>query len=192
MYIEYYGNDGRIRSLGDNELAHFNHNHGPDGRFARGNGVSSYDSRLARVNKKMTKTDKKIQSLRKKEANYKVKAAKYERKAVKKKAKGNNPLVKYTDFRESHNYKVNRLESKGAAYTLKAAKANKKITKLDKKYTKLGKERVNILAEKHTYLKNAKPINTDLGYKQREIERNYSNGLYSKSEYNNLKKKYKF
>ncbi len=46
MYIEYYGNDGRIRQLGDCELIHYNHNHDARGRFAKSSGARSAQKQL--------------------------------------------------------------------------------------------------------------------------------------------------
>ncbi len=55
MYIEYYASDGSIRTLGDNELAHYNHNHDALGRFARSSGARSYRRQIKQHTKQYTK-----------------------------------------------------------------------------------------------------------------------------------------
>lgn len=52
MYIYYQGNDGCIKTIGDNELAHYNHNHDAFGRFA---GRSGGVSKSAKANKRLQK-----------------------------------------------------------------------------------------------------------------------------------------
>lgn len=57
MYIEYYANDGSIKSLGDNELAHYNHNHDALGRFSKSSGARNRAAK--RGLNKLYKLDKK-------------------------------------------------------------------------------------------------------------------------------------
>ena len=149
MYIEYYDGNGLIKSLGDGELIHYNHNHDALGRFAGSKGGSSPQQRLNTIAKKQQSIDRKTQSLKTREAKYRAKSAKYSRKANKVRRLAANPLIGKTDFSRGANYASLRYEGKGLKYSHKAAVANKKINKLDKKYTKLGEERVQILQEKY-------------------------------------------
>ena len=60
MYIEYYASDGSIKTLGDNELAHFNHNHDAFGRFTSSSGSRTRAAKrglnkLYRLDKKANK-----------------------------------------------------------------------------------------------------------------------------------------
>lgn len=149
MYVYYQGSDGSIRSLGDSELAHYNHNHDALGRFARGNGGSStYESKMRSLDKATNKINKKTQSLRSKEVKYRAKAAKYQRKANKVKRLAANPLIGLTDANRGANYAALRFEGKGLKYVEKAEKANKKIDKLEKKNTKLVEEKIKLAEEK--------------------------------------------
>ena len=58
MYIEYYANDGSIKSLGDNELAHYNHNHDALGRFSKSSAAKRTRAAKRGLNK-LYKLDKK-------------------------------------------------------------------------------------------------------------------------------------
>lgn len=60
--IQYIGQDGRVRYLGDTELMHYNHNHDKLGRFARSSGVAiskaSSASTGTQYRKQLKKMDK--------------------------------------------------------------------------------------------------------------------------------------
>lgn len=135
--IYYTAQDGSIRCLCDNELAHFNHNHDRLGRFSSGS--NGY------INARINKIDSKTGKLGKKEAKYRQKASKYQRKANKIKRKAANPLIRNTDFREKANYDALKYEGKGLKYTHKADKIHTKISKLDKERIELGHQRVKNL-----------------------------------------------
>ena len=62
MYIEYYGNDGSLRYLGDvNELYHYNHNHDALGRFAKS--VGSVSAMPASTPRQYAKKANKLEKL---------------------------------------------------------------------------------------------------------------------------------
>lgn len=145
MYIYYKGSDGSVRTLGDNELAHYNHKHDALGRFARGNGGgSSSVSAKVSIQKKIDKVDRQTASLKRKESKYRVKASKYQRKSNKVKRLAANPLIGLTDANRGANYAALRYEGKGYKYVNKADKLNRKISKLNKKRTKLRREQIEI------------------------------------------------
>lgn len=148
MYIYYKGSDGSVRTLGDNELAHYNHNHDALGRFARGSG-SSPTQRAKIISSKINKIDAKTGKLQRKAAKYTAKASKYQRKSNKVKRLASNPLIGLTDANRGANYAALRYEGKGLKYTQKAANANKKISKLNNKRIKLGQERVKLLEQQY-------------------------------------------
>lgn len=124
MNIYYQANDGSIRSLGDNELAHFNQNHDAMGRFAK-SGIG-----------KVVKYEKKAQKAYLKSAKFQIKAAKKAKKANRKerrmmKGKGGDQSVK-----------INRYRSHANSYEYKAAKYIKKKSKYEKKARKWA-EKIN-------------------------------------------------
>lgn len=92
MYIEYYGNDGSLRCLGDvNELYHYNHNHDKLGRFAsKVGGISSMSVATPRQYKK------KLNRLEKLSAEGRGKAMYEENRAGKQEAKNNKAGAKYS------------------------------------------------------------------------------------------------
>lgn len=55
MSILYYGADGCIHQLGDNELTHYNHNHDALGRFAKSSGARSAQRQLRSLEVKRVK-----------------------------------------------------------------------------------------------------------------------------------------
>jgi len=61
MNIYYQASDGNIKSLGDNELAHYNHNHDALGRFA--GSVGSVSSRVSSSPKQYKKQLNKLNAL---------------------------------------------------------------------------------------------------------------------------------
>ena len=75
MYIEYRANDGSIRTLGDNELAHYNHNHDNLGKKKK-SGLN-----------KVVKYEKKAQNAQVKAGKYQGKSAKYLSKSAKREKK---------------------------------------------------------------------------------------------------------
>ena len=150
MYVYYQGSDGSIKTLGDDELVHYNHNHDALGRFAGRSGGGSSSSQIgAEIGSKINKIDEKTGRLQRKERKYRVKASKYQRKANKVKRLAANPLIGLTDANRGANYAALRYEGKGLKYTNKADKINRKISKLDKKRTQLGKERVKLLEKQY-------------------------------------------
>jgi len=121
MNIYYQASDGSIRSLGDNELAHYNHNHDALGRFA-GSGLN-----------KIVKYEKKSQKAQIKAGKYTAKSAKYLRKSAKRERK----LAKSGLWRESElSRKPVKWQSKGYKYQKKAAKQMKRQVKYQKKAQK--------------------------------------------------------
>jgi hypothetical protein len=97
MNIYYYGNDGNIRNLGDDELIHYNHNHDALGRFAKSSGARSYEKAIKKhtsnyakfyagrmrshykTKKDFDKMNEYNEKLRKKHADPKEKSGKYKK-----------------------------------------------------------------------------------------------------------------
>lgn len=121
MNIYYQANDGSIRSLGDNELAHYNHNHDALGRFAK-SGLN-----------KVAKYEKKAQKAQVKAGKYQSKSARYLSKSAKREMK----LAKTGLWRSPElARKPVKWSSKGYKYQKKAAKWSKKQVKYQKKAQK--------------------------------------------------------
>lgn len=121
MNIYYQVSDGNIKSLGDNELAHYNHNHDSSGRFAR-SGLNN-----------VVKYERKAQKAQIKAGNYQSKSAKY----LKKSAKRERKLAKTGLWREPElSRKPVKWSAKGYKYQKKAAKWSKKQVKYQKKAQK--------------------------------------------------------
>ena len=121
MYVYYQGSDGSIKTLGDNELAHFNHNHDALGRFAK--------SGLGKV----TKYERKAQKAQIKAGKYQGKSAKYLAKSAKREMK----LSKTGLWRSPElSRKPVKWSSKGYKYQKKAAKWSKKQVKYQNKAQK--------------------------------------------------------
>lgn len=166
MNIIYMANDGCIRCLGDNELAHYNHNHDKLGRFARSvgtgvtnarnNAVASYVSgRYNKINKRqgqIDKFDRKINRTRnqrrlQKAQKYSYKLAKAERKA--KRANMHKVAGKTLSKREVKRLmKVEKLKAKMAGKTYKTEKWTAKAQKREYRNYRDAK-RINRLVNKY-------------------------------------------
>lgn len=156
MYIEYYGNDGSIRYLGDAELAHFNHNHDALGRFSSGNGVSSsVANRYSRINKRQQKIDKYNRKLNTEFAQRrKQKAAKYQRKLDKAEIKARRAHKKQLKGKKLSSRDVKRLNRENK-YRAKVAKYSRKNDKWEYKISKIERRnnrdarKINKLVERY-------------------------------------------
>lgn len=166
MNIKYQNDSGNFCTLGDNELAHYNHNHDKLGRFARSvgtgvtnarnNAVASYvSSRYNKINKrqgKIDKFDRKINRTRnqrrlQKAQKYSYKLAKAERKA--KRANIHKVAGKTLSKREVKRLmKVEKLKAKMAGKTYKTEKWTAKAQKREYRNYRDAK-RVNRLVNKY-------------------------------------------
>ena len=121
MNIKYYASDGSIRTLGDDELAHYNHNHDSMGRFAK-----SGLGKVVKYEKKAQKAQIKAGKYQGKSAKYLIKSAKRERKLAK------SGLWRSPELSR----KPVKWSSKGYKYQKKAAKWSKKQVKYQQKAQK--------------------------------------------------------
>lgn len=166
MYVYYQGSDGYIKTLGDDELAHYNHNHDALGRFAKSAGASikrSFENDAARtvarkyekINERQRKIDKyerKINSTRNqrrlyKAQKYKAKLAKAERKAKKARMR-KEAGYRLTDKQAKRLMKVEKLKAKAAGKTYKTEKWSAKAQKREYKNYKDAKD-INRLVNKY-------------------------------------------
>jgi hypothetical protein len=148
MYIYYQGSDGSIRTLGDNELAHYNHNHDSLGRFAKSAGASikrsfendaadSVSARYSRINKRQKKIDKYNRKLNTELAQRrKQKAAKFQRKLDKATVKARKAHRKQLKGKNLSSRDVKRL-NKENKYRAKVAKYSKRNDKWEYKISKI-------------------------------------------------------
>lgn len=148
MYIYYQGSDGSIRTLGDNELVHYNHNHDALGRFARSAGASirrsfendaanSVANRYYKINKRQKKIDKYNRKLNTELAQRrKQKAAKFQRKLDKASVKARRAHKKQLKGKNLSSRDVKRL-NKENKYRAKVAKYSKRNDKWEYKISKI-------------------------------------------------------
>ena len=156
MYIEYYASDGSIRTLGDNELAHYNHNHDALGRFSRSNGVSSsVASRYSRINRRQKKIDKYNRKLNTELAQRrKQKAAKFQRKLDKAEYKARRAHKKQLRGKDLNSRDIkrlnreNRYRAKVAKYSQKNDKWEYKISKIERRNNRDARK-INKMVERY-------------------------------------------
>ena len=172
--IYYTAQDGSVRCLGDNELAHFNHNHDRLGRFSTSSGAVRAAKKIDKLQGKIDKRQAKIDKLNKKISSDRnqrrmAKGAKYDakllkaqkkaRKASMKRAAGKDlsekdqkrlmKVEKYKAKSAGLTYKNDKWEAKVANLNYKNGKNRHKIEKLTNKYgtKELSKARKSIQAQ---------------------------------------------
>lgn len=156
MYVYYRGNDGNIKSLGDNELAHYNHNHDALGRFSGSNSAAaSVANRYSRINKRQVKIDKYNRKLNTEFAQRrKQKAAKFQRKLDKAEIKARRAHRKQLKGKNLSSRDVKRLNRENK-YRAKVAKYSRKNDKWEYKIAKIERRnnrdarKINKLVERY-------------------------------------------